>query len=136
MCHLIKDVHLLNFIETLQDCFLHQHITEPTHHRDGEQSNLLDLILTSEEGMVQNLSYHLPLGESDHIVIIFDLPLEQKKMIGGWTDEHNVLKTNLEAVKGGLHNLNWDYILKSDFQHDYNSFFDTLQNLLENIHLC
>ena len=52
-------------------------------------------------------------------------------MIGGWTAEHNVLKINFEAVKEGLSSLHWDDILKSDFQHDYNSFFDTLQNLLE-----
>ena len=46
-----KDTHLLDFIETLQDCFLHQNITEPTRHQEGQQSNLLDLILTLEEGM-------------------------------------------------------------------------------------
>ena len=71
--------------------------------------------------MVQNLSYHPPLGEGDHVVIIFDLPLDQKKKVGGWTAEHNVLKTNFEAVKEGLNSLNWDDILKSDFQHDYPS---------------
>ena len=81
--------------------------------------------------MVQNLSYLPPLGKSDHIVVILVLPLEQKKMIGGWAAEHNVLKTYFEAVKGGLNSLNWDDILKSDFQHHYNSFFDALQNLLE-----
>ena len=44
----------------------------------------------------------MPLSESDHVVLKFDLPLEQKMKVGGWTAEHNVLKTNFEAVKEGL----------------------------------
>ena len=126
-----KDTHLLNFIETLQDCFLHQNITEPTRHLEGQQSNLLDLILTSEEGMVQNLIYHPPLSESDHVVLTFDLPLKHKKNFGGRTAQHNVLKTNFEAVTKDLNNLKWDEILRSDFHNNYNSVFDTLQKLLE-----
>ena len=47
--------HLMEFIETIHDCFLHQHVSEPTRHRENEESNLLDLILTSEEGMVHNI---------------------------------------------------------------------------------
>ena len=63
--------HLMEFIETIHDCFLQQHVSEPTRHRENEESNLLDLILTSEEGMVHNLAYHPPLGESDHICLTF-----------------------------------------------------------------
>ena len=58
--------HLLDFIEALQDCYLFQHITEPTRYRDNERSHILDLILSSEEGMVQDSSYHPPIGESGH----------------------------------------------------------------------
>ena len=43
--------YLVDFINTLQDCFFYQHVTEPTRHRDNETSNLLDLILSSEEGI-------------------------------------------------------------------------------------
>ena len=63
--------YLVDFINTLQDCFLDQHVTKPTRHRDNETSNLLDLILSSEEGMIKDLSYHPPLGESDHVVLKF-----------------------------------------------------------------
>ena len=103
-----KDTHLLDFIETLQACFLHQNITEPTRYRKGQQSNLVDLILTSEEGMVQNLIYHPPLGESDHVVLTFDLPLKHRKNVGGRKAQHNVLKTNFEAVTKDLNSLKWD----------------------------
>ena len=28
--------HLLDFIETLQECYLYQHVTEPTRYRENE----------------------------------------------------------------------------------------------------
>ena len=59
--------NLIEFIETIHDCFLHHHISEATRHRENEESNLLDLILTSEEGMVYNLTCQPPLG--DHICL-------------------------------------------------------------------
>ena len=54
--------HLMEFIKTIHDCFLHRHVSEPTRHMENEESNLLNFILTSEEGMVRNLAYHPPLG--------------------------------------------------------------------------
>ena len=36
------------FLETIQDCFLHQHIREPTRKRGNDEASLLDLILTDE----------------------------------------------------------------------------------------
>ena len=59
--------HLVDFINTLHDCFLYQHVTEPTRYREGETPNLLDLILTSEDSNVQDLTYLPPLGVSDHV---------------------------------------------------------------------
>ena len=52
-------------METLQECYLYQHVTEPTRCRENETPNLLDL--TSEEGMVQDLNYLSPLRKSDRV---------------------------------------------------------------------
>ena len=52
--------HLQDFINTLQDCFLYQHVTEPTRYRANETPNVLDLILSSEEGMIEDLAYNPP----------------------------------------------------------------------------
>ena len=73
--------HLQDFIETLQDCFLYQHVTEPTRYRPNETPNVLDLILSSEEGMVQDLAYNPPLGESDHLCLTFKLQYYGTKII-------------------------------------------------------
>ena len=61
------------FMETIKDLFLKQHVTEPTRYRNGEEPSLLDLIMTNEDGMIQNLSYQPALGDSDHCCLKFDL---------------------------------------------------------------
>ena len=63
--------HCSSFLNTIQDCFLHQHVTEPTRY--GEEPSLLDLVLSNEEAMVYNLANEPGLGDSDHITLTFDL---------------------------------------------------------------
>ena len=63
--------HLADFIDTLQEGFLFQHVTGPTRHRVNEASNILDVVLSGEEGMMKNLSYHPFLGRCDHICLKF-----------------------------------------------------------------
>ncbi len=59
-------------IENLQDNYLFQHVDKPTRWRGTDNPNLLDLILTNEETMVDEILYDSPLGKSDHCVLFFD----------------------------------------------------------------
>ena len=60
------------FVEILRDLYLHQHITEPTHYRADQRPDTLDLLITNEEGMVDNLALNKPVGKSHHLCITFD----------------------------------------------------------------
>ena len=60
------------FIETMRDCYLYQHVNSETRGRGANKPNLLDLILTNEEGMVTNMQHESPLGKSDHCTLVFD----------------------------------------------------------------
>ena len=59
------------FLLLTQDCFLTQHVLEPT--RGG---NVLDLILSSQNELVDNVKVHEPLGSSDHIQIHFNIKVK------------------------------------------------------------
>ena len=48
-----------------------QHITEPTHHRPNTNANVLDLVLTNEEAMINTIQYLPGIGSSDHICFSF-----------------------------------------------------------------
>ena len=54
-------------IDACSDTFLHQHVLEPTRYRHGQHQNVLDLILTNEEDMIQNIEYLPSIGISDHV---------------------------------------------------------------------
>ena len=61
-----------DFLLTVSECALYQHIIEPTHFRPNQTPSILDLVFTNEEGMVTNLVYLPPLGNSDHACLRFD----------------------------------------------------------------
>ena len=58
-----------DFFETVSDNFLCQHVKEHTRFRGAEKS-VLDLIFTKEEEDVKNVKVLLPLGRSDHGMVI------------------------------------------------------------------
>ena len=55
------------FLFLIQDSFLTQHVLEPTR---GE--NVLYIVLSSQNELVDNVKIHEPLGNSDHNQIHFD----------------------------------------------------------------
>ena len=59
------------FLESIRDAFLTQHIMEPTRYRVNQVPHLLDLIFTNEDEMVNNYNVKDPLGKSDHCLITF-----------------------------------------------------------------
>ena len=59
------------FMECLRECFLTQHLIQPTHKRGDQQANILDLILTNEDNMIEDLRYEAPLGKGHHCSLVF-----------------------------------------------------------------
>jgi len=65
--------HTHAFVETIQDKILYQHVCGPTRYRPNAIPHILDLVLTNEENMVNNLQYLPGLGLSDHVCLRFNL---------------------------------------------------------------
>ena len=64
------------FLNTIQENFLYQIIKEPTHHRCQQTPTLIDLILTNDVNLVNNVDHFPPFGKSHHSVICFSLDIE------------------------------------------------------------
>ena len=60
-----------HFMFLIQDNYLTQHMPEPTR---GE--NVLDVVLSSQTELLDNVKTHEPLGNSDHNQIHFDIKLK------------------------------------------------------------
>ena len=50
-----------------------QLIKEPTRFRMGQEPSLLDLIITTDEHLINNIEIKAPLGKSDHVVLEFSV---------------------------------------------------------------
>ena len=60
------------FLDTLDDEFLIQHVSFATRFPGGQTSSTLDLIVTSDDVQLEDLSAGAPLGSSDHVMICFE----------------------------------------------------------------
>ena len=107
------------FIECVQNCFLYQHVRQPTRNRMGEVPSVLDVIFTNEQGMVTNVEYLPGSGSSDHVVLklslicysgVRTLPFAQRTRI-----DYEKLKTTLASV-------NWTPMTAMNMENAY-SFF-------------
>ena len=50
------------FLETIRECFLHQHNEDMSRRRGNDEPSLIDLIFTDEALQVSDVSHHAPLG--------------------------------------------------------------------------
>jgi hypothetical protein len=112
------------FLESLKDSYLFQHVENPTHKRPGEKANILDLVLTNEENMVENLRHNEPLGKSHHHVITFEFACysthkdsSQRKLL--------LDKGNYEKIRQELEEEDWDEALAETNVNDAWSYFSS-----------
>lgn len=61
------------FLEEYQDWFLWQHTTRPTRFRGQQTANILVLVMTNEEGMINDITDGDPIGMSDHVTLSWTL---------------------------------------------------------------
>jgi len=121
------------FMECLRDCYLHQHISEPTHFRGNQRPNTLDLILTNEEGMVGNINLQSPIGKSHHVVIHFSLYcyMEAPKC---HKPKHIYHKGDYDAMRSEAATLDWQIPPGTGIEEAWNMFSTNITKLM-NIHV-
>ena len=113
------------FVKTIQSYYLHQHVFEPTRFRDGQEPNVLDLVFSNEEDMINILMQNPGLGDSDHTCINFDLNCYAKD------DDRikmpNYFKANYKTIRERLSAVNWTSELDADFITGYINFIRILE---------
>ena len=117
------------FIDLLNGCFLHQHVTEPTRYRLGTEPHILDLVITNEENMVKNLNLEAGLGLSDHVIIRFDLCCYAVKQRSD-TVKLNFKKANFDRLNARIRDVRWE-TRDNETLYDYYEFFtDTMNSII------
>ena len=94
-----------DFLETVSDNFLWQHVKKYTRFRGGERS-VLDLTFTKEEEDVKNIEVILPLGRSDHGIVIGELICKwRSKVVPKKTPVY--FRGRYDAIIEEIRNINW-----------------------------
>lgn len=78
MC-LFPQRNVKEFHYTLKELNLHKYVCNPTSYRTGHLLTLLDLIITTEEGMINCLEQNPVIGESDNKCLNFSLDFIKNK---------------------------------------------------------
>ena len=94
------------FLELIDDCYLHQHVTEPTRY-----GNILDLVFSSEADMIEDVDVREPAVNSDHCTIHFKLVVRrQAKNKTRQTRDYN--RGDWESIRRDLHAIAWKPLLE------------------------
>ena len=93
------------FLFLIQDSFLTQHVLEPTR-----RENVLDIVLSSQKELVDNLNIFEPLGNSDHNQIHFDINVKSESK-NKKTYKRNFHKGNYKDMRKYLAKLDWNNML-------------------------
>jgi hypothetical protein len=113
-----------NFMKTVQDNFLMQHVMQPTRVRGLNEPRILDLVLT-DENFVDNIEYLSPLGKSDHAVIYFSCNFDASgKSLG---QPYNYAKGDYEKLREFL-DIDWELYMEqcSNIETMWSSFKNRL----------
>ena len=119
-----NDAESTKFLDFVDDNFLFQKVNNPTR---GD--NILDLVLTSNNNIIQNLDIGDQLGASDHKIINFNIKFKFEiknnlKLVP------NFRKANFEGFRANLENLNWDKIFfGANANTMYTKFLETIKSL-------
>ena len=114
------------FIECVRDCYLFQHILEPTRKRGRDTPHVLDLVFTNEENMIKDLEYLAPIGRSDHSILKFNIPCE--KEITPPKIKVCYEKGNYQRLNENLNKIDWTEKLEK-FKDDINKQWEIFTNI-------
>jgi hypothetical protein len=82
------------FLEYMDDNFLTQHVTEPTR-----RENTLDLVISTEENLIEEIKVGEEFGTSDHQIIRFNIVLEHEKEVEAYQKRYNYFKADYDKVR-------------------------------------
>src|SRR6218665_1081969 len=91
LAYLLPDRIFLDFIETN---FMQRHVMEPTKGK-----NILDLVITSDENMIENVSVGEHFNTSDHQVVRWGLVMEQTQEVKAYVKRPNFFEADYDLVR-------------------------------------
>jgi hypothetical protein len=113
------------FVDLILDNYLFQHVSEPTREK-----NILDLVFTSEEGMVENVEIKEHFSTSDHNIVCWNL-ITKTDMLQTNTLKYNYSRANYVKINNYLNEIDWETKLQDlDIESLWNTFYGILNDVI------
>ena len=112
------DNNSMKFLDLVQDCFLTQFVEEATHN----QGNILDLVLATDPGMVENVVICDSLSTSDHFGISFDV-IVNVVMKQSCSISYDYKNGDYTSMRNYLEELDWVNLFKGKSTYEMWSLF-------------
>ena len=101
------------FCDCLRDEGLFQPVTLPTRARISTRSNILDLVMTNERGMVDSILHESPLGKSDHSVLVIKF-ICYAELVNIKRMKYYYDRGDYEGMRSKCKSINCDEVLSGD----------------------
>ena len=96
------------FLECVQFNNLIQYVNKPTHHRAMQTPTLIDLILSNESELIQNIVFNPPLGKNHHSVVCFNLDIITSVTQCEPVKKFQINKGNYDKMREHMKAIDWD----------------------------
>ena len=94
------------FLNHIMKSFWTQIVDSPTRIRGTENPSLLDLIITNNPDMINEIAYDSPLGNSDHLTLNFSFPFAPPSKSNHQQKYLNFRKANFTKIREEM-NMDW-----------------------------
>ena len=121
------------FLDTINDLFLTQHVDVFTRMRGTDEPSTIDLVLTDSSQIIQRPVVREPLGKSDHGVVIWKSTFATNTHNEeNFSPKFNFFKGKYQHMRDNMQQIDWDSELKDTT--DVNVFANRLEEIIkENI---
>jgi hypothetical protein len=103
-------------------------ISEPTRTRENQRANILDLVITNNEEIVNSIEMQNPLGNSDHASLLVDInfcPAEMEEK-----ERYLYRKADLDSMRNEIKVADWENMFGEDsVEENWNSFLKYMTDL-------
>ena len=97
------------FYDLLQDEFLVQHVCKPTRVRGNQKPSLIDLVISKDENMIDEIQHLAPLGSSDHEGLTWTYVTHSSvRTAKEGSSSPNYKKGNYQEIKRHFSNIDWE----------------------------
>ncbi|KAA0200510.1 hypothetical protein HAZT_HAZT010703 [Hyalella azteca] len=93
------------FLRATKDAFLLQHQKLPTRYRVGQKANVLDLVFTNRDDMINDVTTTAGVGKSDHFLLIINVNCDYD--VAPRQARYNYKKTDFTVLTQELEMVDW-----------------------------